>query len=781
MAKPAPKSAPKVSKKCLPVTDPARDDWSVLGKLVGRSVAPTGNEEADAKALKDLLFEAYGRNCDGLVTAACHSRSGGGTSYLQTIFKVLGNHPGRRQDFYDTVRTRLLLPEDGVDRPVVDEKRGSSYNMLAYWDPKAMGVLPYIKVRVGHIIASYAKESKARARMQSYDAMMTSGIDLVRDSDGTGRTIHQDNGGIDIDDRDAQEAYDAGADLTEPTAATPEDLAAASGAGSSLGTMGETQAGKPLPNDHAAVVAIEALLESIESENAANVSPLEREDFVEALAENGIDTDEYKTNRELMARNKEYEARWQTEIRAAIELRVVQRIMGSVGGAERFPAEINSRVSAAIDELNLDVDGDGEIEAIDLSSPRKSRKRSPVQHVAYALRQSRVFGHTKLDLLSPARSEYRLFEAVLGERIIPGESPESRFAQLKQLADRMMAEKCADINTPEEKAEGCDTIAEVQEWDPAKQSFGRAFPDVLDHLHQKISIELEQEAKRIEGDSMELLAGHFHGTENHEDKPAKGAKASQAKASPALPKEEVQTTLDFNLESLITPANVKAAGSVQKLVDQASAAAESQAIVERIEANHFRNNGTVECILNSSAFHRGIAATNALEGRFWNTTDIPSDELETADRIDYQFLCSKLGMKPDLSLEGPDLHETMRDLARKWVESMIADRDKRRPKQANLDLEENPNAKFLAEFDGRLRAFADGFDPSTSVFSVEVNTFLREELREDKKFKKAYGEPCAVSADKRLLSAATAVNTPAAGEEPDEEESASSVGSMDEV
>lgn len=88
---------------------------------------------------------------------------------------------------------------------------------------------------------------------------------------------------------------------------------------------------------------------------------------------------------------------------------------------------------------------------------------------------------------SEFRGEYEFFGRVLGEEIAPADDSESRAAQLKDVARRVLETACRemDLEDRESFADALDGPDKESAWDPAKRSFFVFFPDVTDFLIEK--------------------------------------------------------------------------------------------------------------------------------------------------------------------------------------------------------------------------------------------------------------------------------------------------------
>ena len=575
----AQKSTPKTKKEftLLKCTDPERPDWTIFSKLLRRQEGP-GNmsEEQAATRLKALLVEAYATNCDELVTAAYHKREGKGKSRLMTLFDSFGSNPRtrnfRRLEWYELIRTRLLLPEDGRDRPVsqpniertrakvleelasgkipadtlrqaataVAEARAknllptaelrraevatasspaparpqlindylvasqlaktravSSQRMLDYWNPEALGVLPYVSARIDHVMWGLKEEVQMRNRMESIDAAQTAGQEYQMDASGMGRRVRRERNGSDLeDDIDPQEAHDAGREADDGTRlAAPADETI-EGLGD-LGGAGDASAHPSTqlrPHDKA-VRLLEDVLDSMLAEEtdgkSVNNSPLFNPAFIETLAAEDVTLSVFKQMTPFMAEPRQAETPDQHDARVTAELEVAREIVATVGGIHRFPDDVAQRMIEAMAELAPD-ETPNEGELLDRDPEPEGPAAAPApsnQRLAYAFSQSRKL----LTVFSKAnRPEFELFGLVLGEVVTPSESPEARSVQLAALARRVALEKCQGMDTPEDIAKGATVESAVAEWDPSSSGFGRRYPDILDHLETQAALEQER-------------------------------------------------------------------------------------------------------------------------------------------------------------------------------------------------------------------------------------------------------------------------------------------------
>lgn len=736
---------PKTKKefKLKPCNDPSRDDWSVLSKLLRRTESPEGLTEVQAKAkLEGLLIEAYAKNCDQMVTAACHSRSKatGNKSYLQTIFDALGRNPARRLDFYETIRTRLLLPEDGRDRPIskANQKaeKGSSYRMLEYWEADKMGILPYVRVRVTHIINGMKEEIEGRNRKVSLETLAATNTGLQLDADGMGRIVRQKSADIEVEDVDLQELHDGDVDLTANSRfATPED-GEAEGLEDIVGEGGGSEKAARLNPEHKGVKMLSRLLDSMLSDQSVNNSPLFDDSFVETLAENEVTLGSFKELVPLMAEVGQPENADELNARVAAELAVAREMVSNLGGIRRIPEDVAVRMTEALRELDPDDEGATDEGATERDpSDEEASEHAPSatdkigqtndQRLSFAFSQNRK----QLTAFAKAsRPEFELFSLILGERIMPGESPEARYAQLRESAKRIAAEKCQGMNSPEDVAVGITIESSVEEWDPAVSGFGRRFPDVLDHLETEAARALEEKTAAAIAAAQARIA-------------AKAAEPEVPLAATVQPDGQ----MDFMLAMAAKTGSPAAAITVLK----ESAAEEPR---RRVMADTYRDVKTIEEIIRTPEMQEAFAVRNALETGFWISVCRDPEELSSPERVDYKFLCSKLGLREDYDLADEALHAEVKAMAVTWVDKLVRAREEAARLSGRLNLASNGDKPALeVQFNRDLVAATAAYDPAEDgFFSQALNEFLKEQLVADQLRRKRGPRTPAVAAEESV-------------------------------
>lgn len=783
------KTTPKF--KLKPCNDPTRDDWSVFSKLLRRTVSPAGMSEAQAASeLKKLLIAAYANtrnanSCNELVAAACCPRNR--NSGVKSLFNSYGRSASKRLEFFEKIRMCLLMPEDGENRPVakvnldrarkrivdamkagtypeadlnkaeaaVDaaiaknqiplearqaaaeaasvamrkagvpiadldihtrhelvlqhmarEQAVSSYSMLDYWDPEKCGVLPYVAARVKHIMNAQGKAIEISKPFQSLEALAAAGQEVQRDYDGEGWVVRARNG--DLDDSDNQEKHEAGFDPGENSLLAPADEEVAYPG--ELAVPDEMANGGQLSTSHRSVKMLTRLLDSIDAVETVNNSPLLDPAFMEALATEEVFLGSLRDMQALMAESGKDENDIEYQARVSAELDIADEMVRTLGGISRFPEEVAVRLREARKELSresADISDDDEAAREIDDNARVRADKSSKQDLAYAFSQSRK---QQTALNKPSRPEFELFSQILNIRIVPAESPDARYVQLKEAACLIAATKCSGLDTDADIAVGATIEAAVAEWDPSVSGFGRQFPDVIDHLETEASLAIERK-----------LAAASEAAKSR-------ANANAPTLAPAVSYESGQMDfLQTGAVAFAVPKDVIDGLKVNTAAINDLAASDSRAEVE-----------AVEDIIRDPVLHKAFAIKSVMETSFWTSRCRDREELDSPERIDYQFLCGKLGIVPVTELKGLDLtgdhlHNTVKGMAQKWVGMLVDARRKASGLTARMDFGLDPGIVTRGEqFNIGLIAATNAYDPGKDgFFSQAINEFLRAQMSND--------------------------------------------------
>ena len=467
-----------------PCNSPRRPEWSIFSSLLEREAAPGPQETAAAASarMKLLLVEACGKNPKGLITACMHRTGEKHTSWLMHLFDEMGQNPAAIQDFYETVASRLLMPESGRDAKITATNqakgRGSSMRMLEYWDPAARGMVPYVRWRIKNVLAGVRAEKKEANRLmvsvghlEEFDQVMAARPPAPADEKET------DLDGIGLNPDFA------------PTARFYDDSAAPT-------HLDDSPEGRRL---HAAGVAVLGeLLDSIEDNNTnLRHPPLHQPAHQDTLADLGVDLTLWRQSLPSVALWGGRETPGGAARRIALEENAVIDLMTALGGPTAVPSELaerlqDYRLSEELDDLATPALDSGATPEEPACAPLPSDEDPASVVLARAHLTPTAHG-----LRSPQRPEFALFGLVLGRRFTPAESPESRRKQLTSLALRVVREKCQGLDTPEDLALGATLEAAVTEWDPATRGFGQMFPDVLDHLEQQMTPRADKNQSKV--------------------------------------------------------------------------------------------------------------------------------------------------------------------------------------------------------------------------------------------------------------------------------------------
>lgn len=659
--------------KLLPCNSPQRPEWTVLSRMLGRPVFPDPKEsEASSSArMQRLLVEAYGKDPKGLVAVSTHRKGQYSNSWLCKLFGDMENSPAAMQDFFETVSSRLLLPEDGRDRQVsrsnAEKGKGSSYRMLEYWEPAKMGMIPYLRARIGHILTEVGSErAEANRRLVSVGRL---------------QDFEQFEGGATSFGEDGDMAHDESPsrlfDHTEAAVAEAK----------------ERDDDLPLAEGREALTA---LLASLQSESIELKPPLFDHDRQEHLTALGVNLGLW--HQSLRGISKHGGGLEQHQIRRqAIEEDVARQLVDVLGGVDALPEDLAQKVEdyGLIEPLDAEdgfVPSFGEDDTPD--EPAKV-EMTPIQLATERAKHQM----TARGLASPTRPEYELFSHVLGRRITPEDSPEARAQQLRATALEVAA-LCREIDSPEDIASGATIEASIAEWNPSTNGFGRVFPDVLDHLERR---EMEKQQ----------MPSSPSGT------------PAAAKDSPA----GIEATVGKDGQADFLVAMAHMVGSPLAAINALKGVSGPKA--RRLSKSLDLDARNIEEVVRSPQMQEAFAVRNVVETGFWTASAQSQDDLDSAVRPDYLFLCSKLNRQPVDDFRHPsDVHVAVRAMAQEWVAGIKANVEQDRSLRGRMNLAETGKTiSYEAQFTDALVKVTAAYDPAKDgYFSQALTDFMREQL-----------------------------------------------------